>query len=612
MGYVLRKKTPVEKQKAKPLDSQEQDPYFLGARAPQQGYPDSFAPEEPETEGDRNDIFKQLADYTTNRLKQVGKSAITGTVGLPGNLLNLGAMGLETSGIISPESAQSVNRRVPTSSQLEELLGLQPGNETVDKYINSAVSAGVPAAGLTAATGGAALPALLSGLASGTAGQAVEEAGGPWWLRFLTELGVGGAAHRGAAKTSVTSKAPETQKMLNRLENLGVSEKSRLLHKRAAEGSTGIAKTAGETGKARAAFETAIGETEKALDTYTKQKIPGLARGEAFLKEDINNVFRALDAPAERLLIRKTMPLIKSLEHVKEKVSTGISKNETQKNLIKLITDKQENLLYGVNSKGLPLTGKDLIDEIRTINSEFKTWDDKAQKAYVMRSLKDGLKKTIAIHGTEGKQLAKQVDRSHVIYIDYLNKMEVLDDLKKFGLGGEKFNFKGLDKSLNNPDTAELFTKALGKNSVEDLRSISRGAENVKKLQQVLQSSATKSILEKSALTSAGGALLSLLSTGDIHITPLAALPYAGMQASKYFATQMLTEPKYQHVTANAIKAILSGSPPAIADALKKFDEITKESREATEKAATPAKKGYVLRRKSATSQPHSTETQPK
>lgn len=537
-------------------------------------------------------------DFLSTTAKNAGalaKGGIKGTLGIPGNLQTLANLGAEKIGLLSPEFAEKERETHLGSSKIGELLGFGEPEDATERYLDRIGGTAGPALLMSLLSGGTIPPHIAAAILSGAVGQSLEELGFGPVAQFFGEMATSPLASRMTPNTQITSKIPKVQKTVSTMKNLGASKEAQLLHKQAGEGKLRLAKTAGASGKNTAAFENAFKETEKALDTYVTHNIEGLAKGEKYLDRHVDTLFNKLHKEANQVPITNNKPLVDTLERIRDEASSGLGPSAQQKEIIKMYNEKIDNARNGLNAKGNPATAGDLIDEMHNANSDFSSYENKTQKRQAMREYKDGLKKTIAAQGPEGKRIAEQTEQVFDHYVKYLDKKEALSKLKDLGYGTENINWRRLDKSLDNTDNIELFTSAMGKDAVADLKVLSQGAEKLKKLQSVMESGPVKVLLEKSGLVSAGSALVSFLSGGTIPVSPWAAVPYVGYLGVKTGAGKMLTDPKWQHAGANTIRAIGSGSPERIASALQKWDELLKEDREIQKDKDSPEEE-FTLR----------------
>ncbi len=428
--------------------------------------------------------------------------------------------------------------RIPSSKDIESMgknVGLVSEPETAAGRYGKRIG--------RLAGGGAAFGAtgLAAPIVGGAAGQTLEEAGAPPWAQAAAEMI---AALKFAPKTNVpiTSKSKEVEEVIKDLRKSGYAEKDITLAKSALEERKILKKYASLTPEAENAITQGVKNSEELLKQQIKKGLPGYAEGGLpYLEKQASNVYQNMEDLASTIPIRNKEPVKKSIENAISYLEKYPLLDE-QKKFIEFMKDG--------------LTKLDKADTAEFFTGFYRNlgkagnWGDPKQKEHLLGMVKQGIKNTFAESGTEGAKFGKYFEQTNEAWKKWLNARDLMQTIEK-AQSVDGTSFKKLASILNDPQNHELAKKVLGPEQVQNIKSITEGAQAIESL--LKQIPKTDQGIQSLKLLEGFRALLS----GQYK--PLAAI--MGLEAAKRLATQLLIDPEKQNIMKRLIVAAKNNSP---------------------------------------------------
>lgn len=395
---------------------------------------------------------------------------------------------------------------------------------------------------------------LASPIAAGVAGQTLEEAGAPPWAQAAGEII---ASLKFAKKTpsNISSKSKEVEDVIQNLRKAGYTEKDITLAKSALEERKLLKKYASLTPEAENSINAGIKNSENLFKDQIKKGLPGYAEGGLpYLEKQASNVYQTMEELASSIPIKNTEPVKKSIQGAIDYLEKYPLLKE-QKDFIEFMKDGLNKL------QGTQHTGKLAKPEEGGLTAEFLTgfyrnlgkagnWGDPKQKEHLLGLVKQGIKDTFAESGPEAAKFGKYFDTTNEAWKKWLNARDLMQTIEKTQ-NVDGMNFKKLTSILNDPQNHELAKKVLGLEQVNNIKSISQGAQAIESLLKQIPKN-DKSIQSLKILEG----VRSLL-TGDYR--PMAAI--LTLEGAKRLSTKLLTDPEKQNVMKRLITAAKNNSP---------------------------------------------------
>lgn len=448
--------------------------------------------------------------------------------------------------------------RLPSSKDIETLgkeLGLVSEPKTVAGRYGRRIGK-LGGAGLSLGGGG-----LISPIVAGVAGQTLEEVGAPEWAQAAAEI-IATLKYSPKTNVPITSKSPEVKKTLENLRKAGYSEKDITLAKNALEERKILKKYASLTPEAENAISTGIKNSENLFREQIKKGLPGYSEGGLpYLEKQASNVYQTMEELAS------TIP-VKNKEPVKKAINNAISYLEKYP-----LLDEQKKFIEFMKD------GLSKVDKAET--AEFFTgfyrnlgkagnWGDPKQKEHLLGLVKQGIKNTFSESGSDAAKFGKYFEKTNESWKQWLNSRDLMETIEK-AQNVNGMNFKKLTFILNDPKNHELAKKVLGSEQVQNVKSISEGAQAIESLLKQIPKT-DKSIQSLKFLEG-----IRSLFTGDYR--PLAAI--IGMEGAKRLSTNILIDPEKQNLMKKLIVAAKNQSPRHASilaqELIKEDSSLTKE-----------------------------------
>lgn len=504
--------------------------------------------------------------YSKDTLKQGAQGFGIGALGTYGDILDL--FGLQSKEILPGEKAKYRREfdilqgleegKRPSAGELMELsdddisprFSRLPSSQDVETFGKSlgVISEPKTVAGRYAKRigkiggGGASLGAtgILSPIAAGIAGQTLEELGAPPWAQAAAEIIVG---LKFAPKTNVpiTSKSKEVEKVIGDLRKAGYSEKDITLAKSALEDRKILKKYASLTPKVENEIQQGIKNSENLFKEQVKKGLPGYAEGGLpYLEKQASNVYQTMEELASNVPIKNKEPVKKAVQGAIDYLEKFPLLDE-QKKFIEFMKDG--------------LTKLDKADTADFFTGFYRNlgkagnWGDPKQKEHLLGLVKEGIKKTFAESGPEAAKFGKYFDKTNEVWKHWLNTRDLMETIEKASTV-EGMNFKKMAHILNDPKNHELAKKVLGPEQLENIKTITKGADAIESLLKQIKPADKTS---KAIKTLEG---IRAFVTGDWKTLGV----LMGLGAAKSLSTKLLTDPKSQNIMKKLIIAAKNNS----------------------------------------------------
>lgn len=378
-------------------------------------------------------------------------------------------------------------------------------------------------------------------IVAGAAGQTLEEAGAPPWAQAAAEI-IASLKFSPKSSVPVTSKSKEVEKVIQDLRKAGYSEKDITLAKSALEERKILKKYASLTPEAENAINAGVKNSENLFKEQIKKGLPGYAEGGLpYLEKQASNVYQTMEELASSVSIKNKEPVRKSIENAIAYLEKYPLLDE-QKKFIEFMKD-------GLSKLDRADTAEFFTGFYRNLGKA-GNWGDPKQKEHLLGLVKQGIKDTFAESGEEAAKFGKYFDATNDAWKKWLNARDLMQTIEK-AQSVDGMNFKKITSILNEPQNYELAKKVLGPEQVQNIKSISEGAQAIESLMKQI-SKTDKSIQSLKILEG----VRSLL-TGDYR--PLAAI--ITLEGAKRLSTKLLTDPGKQNLMKRIINAAKNNSP---------------------------------------------------
>lgn len=535
-----RRKSGVTEQEL-PKSSDNEDVFAKYRRTPKKSKWESF--------------IDEIVPDVTDLAHQGVKGGAKGFLGAYGNILDL--VGLNRKGVAPGEQAI---RRLEHGASDAQLAALSDSEDILPRYTSlptsQEIGKGIEALGgpgeaktrggrFASRIGefigsGAAIASPQAKLATsaGTIGQSLEELGAPKWLQAVGEIATFLRGSR--LKTPIQSTSKEVNAELDRLEKLGYSDQDLTLAKNALERRGWLKKTSKLTPEAENKFKSAMKNSEEHISNILEQSFPGIKEeGTSGLRAASEELFGSLDDLAKNVVIENPRSFVQNADKAIERLRTTLANTPQEKEVIGILEAAKQAAVEGRSA--------DVYTRFYRGLNQIGKWGNPKEREHVFTLVKDAIKQTFRDQGPEGRRVANALEEANKSWIKYLNAEDVTEMLGKVTTE-EGVNFTKLARSLDNPTNYKTVEKALGKESVSNMKKIADTASNIKNLEKKMLGGQVKQALGSSKLA----ALAYSLVTGNM--APIKS--YIGLVAAGHLSTKFLTDPKYQNLRLKALNAV--------------------------------------------------------
>jgi len=508
-----------------------------------------------------------VGKYTADVLKQGTQGFGIGALGTYGDILDL--LHIQSKGTLPGEQAkyqrefdilQGMEKgKRPSTAELFELSGDEDISPRASRLASSQdveelggklglVSEPKTAAGRYARRigkiggGGAALGAggIASPIASGVAGQTLEELGAPAWAQAAAEI-IAGLKFAPKTNVPITSKSKEVEKIIGDLRKAGYSEEDITLAKSALEERKLLKKYAALTPEAENSIQQGLKSSEELFKQQIKKGLPGYAEGGLpYLEKQASNVYQSMEELASNVAIKNKEPVKKSVEQAIAYLEKFPLLDE-QKKFIEFMKD-------GLTKLEKADTADFFTGFYRNLGKA-GNWGDPKQKEHLLGMVKEGIKKTFAESGPEAAKFGKYFDKTNEVWKHWLNTRDLMETLEK-AQNVEGINFKKIASILNEPENHDLAKKVLGPEQLENIKTITKGADAIESLLKQIKPADKTSKAIKALET------MRAFVTGDLKTLGV----LMSLSAAKSFATKLLFDPKKQNTMKKLISAAKNNS----------------------------------------------------
>lgn len=372
-------------------------------------------------------------------------------------------------------------------------------------------------------------------IAAGVAGQTLEELGAPPWMQATGEIIA--ALKTGPKSTApISSKSPQVENVLKNLRKAGYSEKDITLAKSALEERKILKKYATLTPEAENAIQKGVKNSEELFKEQIKKGLPGYAEGGLpYLEKQASNVYQSMEQLAANVPISNKEPVRKSVEGAIAYLEKYPLLDE-QKKFIEFMKD-------GLSKLDKADTAEFFTGFYRNLGKA-GNWGNPTQKEHLLGMVKEGIKKTFAESGPDAAKFGKYFDATNDAWKQWLGARDLMQTIEKVQ-NVDGMNFKKLTSILNDPGNHELAKKVLGSEQVQNIKTISEGAQAIESLLKQIPKN-DKTIQSLKILEG-----IRALFTGDYKT--LGGI--ITLDAAKRLSTALLTDPNKQNIMKKLIVA---------------------------------------------------------
>jgi len=423
--------------------------------------------------------------------------------------------------------------RLPSSQDVENLggeLGIVSEPKTAAGRYGKRIG---KFAGGTAAFGGAG--GLTAPIVAGAAGQTLEEMGAPPWMQATAEIIA--ALKTGPKSTAaISSRSPQVEKVLKDLRKAGYSEKDITLAKSALEERKILKKYASLTPEAENSIQQGVKNSEELFKEQVKKGLPGYAEGGLpYLEKQASNVYSTMEELASSVPIKNKEPVKKAVEGAIAYLEKYPLLDE-QKKFIEFMKD-------GLSKLDKADTAEFFTGFYRNLGKA-GNWGNPSQKEHLLGMVKEGIKKTFAESGPDAAKFGKYFDATNDAWKQWLGARDLMQTIEK-AQNVDGMNFKKLTSILNDPANHELAKKVLGPEQVQNIKTISEGAQAIESLLKQIPKN-DKTVQSLKILEG-----IRAFFTGDFKT--LGGI--ITLDAAKRLATALLTDPSKQNIMKKLIIA---------------------------------------------------------
>lgn len=428
--------------------------------------------------------------------------------------------------------------RIPSSKNIEDI-GSQLGLVTEPKTAAGRYGKRIGKIGGSSVAFGSG--AIAAPIVAGSVGQTLEEVGAPPWAQAAGEI-IAFLKTAPKSKVPVTSKSAEVEEVIQNLRKAGFSEQDITLAKAALEEKGLLKKYASLTPEAENTIQKGIKNSEELFKEEIKKGLPGYSKGGLdYLKEQASNVYQTMDDLASTIRVTNKEPVKKSIQKAIDYLEQFPLLDE-QKKFISFLKD-------GLSKTDKAETADFFTGFYRNLGKA-GNWGDPKQKEHLLGLVQNGIKDTFEASGKEGAKFGKYFEKTNEAWKHWKNTEDLMQTLEK-AQSVDGMNFKKLSSLLNDPKNHDLAKKVLGQQQLENIKTISEGAQAIESLLKQIPKS-DRSALDLKLLLG----LKDLILKGDT--STLGAI--VGLEGVKRLATDMLINPEKQNILKKIINAAKNNS----------------------------------------------------
>jgi hypothetical protein len=401
---------------------------------------------------------------------------------------------------------------------------------------------------------------IVAPIAAGTAGQTLEEMGAPPWMQAAAEII---ASLKTAPKSNIpiTSKSKEVESVIKDLRKVGYSDKDITLAKNALEERNILKKFATLTPKAENAIQEGLKKSETLFKEQIKKGLPGYAEGGLpYLEKQASNVYQSMEELASSVPIKNKEPFRKAIEEsIKYMEKSALLPEEKQ---------FIEFLKEGLEKVDASDTADFMTSFYRKLGKSGK-WTDPKTKEHLLTTVQKGIKQSFAESGPEAAKFGNYFEKTNEAWKHWIKTRDFMETIEKaFTVDG--MNFKKIGNILNDPKNNELAKKVLGPEQLENIKTITKGADAIESLLKQIKPADKTSKAIKALETIRAFATGSWKTLGVLM----------GLSAAKSLSTKILFDPKSQNIMKKLIIAAKNNAPQQAAILAQELVEEVESSQD--------------------------------
>lgn len=406
----------------------------------------------------------------------------------------------------------------------------------------------------------------LPGIASGGAGQAVEEFGYGPLEQAAAEI-VAALVSPGSSGTSTLSSSKKAvQDKIANLRKLGYAdEEITLAINAASKGKVkGINASKGEA--TENAFKQFKEHSDELVGDILSDSITGYERGPKHVHQLASDAYGEVADKARNLKITKVEPFFDTIDWAIKETRRNLGNGKEAQDFIERLT-----------KAGLEAVEKPNADAFMNFYRELNSvgnWMGRNQKDRIINRVKDSIKDTFRSEGSTGTKLAEQFEAVNA-GVRKAYQAEELHHVLNRAMTQEGLDYKKFNKLFDNSSNVDLFKEVLGPTQTENLIKISKVGKEVGDFDKAWKST-------HSLTGGVAGELANNLSAkyffyhGDWASLAKVVGTKIGAKKIKEIAERSLTDPAFQNLWLHALHSIKNGSAKSfrsVNDAMKKYLE---------------------------------------
>lgn len=381
--------------------------------------------------------------------------------------------------------------------------------------------------------------------AMGATGKALEKAGAPKWLQMAGEIGI--SLFKPGAKKTYTEKSPEIQAAQKLMKEQGLAENEITLATNALKEKKNLENAAKMYKSTEKLVESTKENLEKGVKDIISESFPGFKKGIQEVEQRAERLFDPINEEAKNLIILKPEKFTKKVDSIMDDVKNTLANSPDELSFIKMLETAKDNAVSGRSAETY-------VNFYQTLNRIGK-WVDPSKKERYMREAKDSIKQTFRDNGPFGQKLANDFEKANAGWVKYHQADKVNNILEKSYIN-ERLDFSNLNKSLSKENNYTVFKEALGNEAASNLKLMSKIGEQVERSSKSIKGGSVKQWL---TLGKAFGLANSFMTLNPKTIAA-AGFAAGSIEAGRFLATQLLTNPRYQHLWLRMADKLKSGS----------------------------------------------------
>lgn len=398
----------------------------------------------------------------------------------------------------------------------------------------------------------------------GAVEKGLEEAGAPRWLQIAGGLASTFRFGKPGAKSIIQEGSPELKQAQKLMKDRGLTEEEITLATNALKERGGLEKLAMKYKSTSRQIESTKESLDKGVNEIVSEVFPGFEKGIEEVQARASKLFQPVSEQASVLTIKNPDKFVKESSKIISDIERTLANSPDEKAFIDMLKTAQNSALEGK-------TADNYINFYQTLNRIGK-WVDPSKKELYMRGAKDSIKDTFRGNGRFGVKLAEDFEIANRGWMRF-NQAEKLNTVLEKSMKDGQIDFQKLSKQLATSKNSNIANQALGEKAANNLKEMAKIGEQVQRFDKSISGGLVKKGIEAGEAFGFVQALMTL----DPTIIGSSAFALGSLNASRYLATQLLTNPKYQNLWKKTARAYLNGNEARAIELAKEIEKLAIE-----------------------------------